>query len=246
MPLLCSALAWPTSSMMAVTRSTALSTPSMLAPDWRTSSLPSAMPLMLVWMSVRISLAAAPLRWASARTSDATTANPRPASPARAASTAAFSARMLVWKAMPSITATISPICRDDSLIWLIFSTARRTACPLACAVREASPTWLLAWRVWLAFCWAELSSSVTAAEASCSPSTCSCVRSVSSRFGAASASPVSARLRALSRTWATSVCSWSRMVRMASSRSAVSSRPLTSMGTFRRPAAISPATRAE
>jgi hypothetical protein len=42
------------------------------------------------------------------RTSPATTAKPRPCSPARAASTAAFSARMLVWKAMPSITPVMS------------------------------------------------------------------------------------------------------------------------------------------
>ena len=40
---------------------------------------------------------------ASRRTSSATTAKPLPASPARAASTAAFSARMLVWKAMSSM-----------------------------------------------------------------------------------------------------------------------------------------------
>ena len=42
------------------------------------------------------------------RTSPATTAKPRPCSPARAASTAAFSARMLVWKAMPSMTPMMS------------------------------------------------------------------------------------------------------------------------------------------
>ena len=49
-------------------------------------------------------LAAAAERCASARTSEATTAKPLPCSPARADSTAALSARMLVWKAMPSIT----------------------------------------------------------------------------------------------------------------------------------------------
>ncbi|OGK80423.1 MAG: hypothetical protein A2050_09440 [Candidatus Rokubacteria bacterium GWA2_73_35] len=47
-------------------------------------------------MSALISFAAAALRWARPRTSAATTANPRPCSPARAASTAAFRARMLV------------------------------------------------------------------------------------------------------------------------------------------------------
>ena len=67
--------------------------------------------------SWRTSLAAAPVRWASARTSDATTAKPRPCSPARAASTAAFSARMLVWKATPSMTWMMSPMRRDESAI---------------------------------------------------------------------------------------------------------------------------------
>ena len=43
-----------------------------------------------------LSLAALADRWASERTSSATTANPAPDSPARAASTAALSARMLV------------------------------------------------------------------------------------------------------------------------------------------------------
>ncbi len=47
---------------------------------------------------------------ASLRTSSATTANPLPCSPARAASMAAFSARRFVWSAMSSITVTISPI----------------------------------------------------------------------------------------------------------------------------------------
>ena len=51
-----------------------------------------------------LSLADAALRWASPRTSSATTANPRPASPAREASTAAFSASRLVCSAIWSIT----------------------------------------------------------------------------------------------------------------------------------------------
>jgi hypothetical protein len=57
-----------------------------------------------------ISRAASALRCARLRTSPATTAKPRPCSPARAASTAAFSARMLVWNAMPSITLMMSAI----------------------------------------------------------------------------------------------------------------------------------------
>ena len=41
-----------------------------------------------------------------------TQANPRPCSPARAASTAALSARILVWNAMPSITEMMSTMRR--------------------------------------------------------------------------------------------------------------------------------------
>jgi len=64
-----------------------------------------------------ISRAASALRPAKLRTSLATTAKPRPASPARAASTAAFKARMLVWKAMPSMTPMMSLILRELSVM---------------------------------------------------------------------------------------------------------------------------------
>ncbi len=84
-------------------------------PTWRTtptdspsvccarvdSRVPSSTLLAESSISVFTSLAAVAVRLASARTSAATTAKPRPWSPARAASTAAFKARMLVWKAMP-------------------------------------------------------------------------------------------------------------------------------------------------
>ncbi|MNP60315.1 hypothetical protein D3C76_1553890 [compost metagenome] len=88
---------------------------------------------------LRISLAAVALRWASMRTSAATTANPRPCSPAPAASTAALSARMLVWKAMPSITLEISAIFL--ALAWMVSIVVSMCcmASPPALAVREAS-----------------------------------------------------------------------------------------------------------
>ena len=72
----------------------------------------SSDPVVTCWLDVSIkaliSLAAVALRCASVRTSAATTAKPRPCSPALAASTAAFSARILVWKEMPSMTEMIS------------------------------------------------------------------------------------------------------------------------------------------
>lgn len=51
------------------------------------------------------------------RTSSATTANPFPAAPARAASTAALSARILVWNAISSMVFVILLILEDLSLI---------------------------------------------------------------------------------------------------------------------------------
>ncbi len=68
-------------------------------------------------------------RSASLRTSPATTANPRPASPARAASIAAFSARRLVWAAISLINSRISPIC---------------------CARSPSDPAWLATPSIWL------------------------------------------------------------------------------------------------
>jgi hypothetical protein len=54
-------------------------------------------------ISVLVSFADSALFAARLRTSSATTANPLPADPARAASTAALRASILVWKAISSI-----------------------------------------------------------------------------------------------------------------------------------------------
>ena len=65
-------------------------------------------------------------------TSEATTANPLPASPARAASIVAFNAKRLVWLAMSLIILTTSPMLWAasanpwiSSLVRLVSSTAR-------------------------------------------------------------------------------------------------------------------------
>src|ERR1700747_2602083 len=80
-----------------------------------------------------ISSVALAVWFASAFTSDATTAKPRPDSPARAASMVALSAKRLVWAAMLWISFTTSPI----------FSAPVESTCTVA-VVRSASPT---AWR---------------------------------------------------------------------------------------------------
>ena len=97
-------------------------------------------------ISAAVSLAAWAQRCARLRTSSATTANPMPASPARAASTAAFSARMLVWNAISSITLMILAILSLEALIspmattisssdWLV---AANFCCD--CVTRSAAP----------------------------------------------------------------------------------------------------------
>ncbi len=108
MPACCSRPAADISQMMPLTRCTLATTSSMVLPAWVTSRLPAPTFCTQSSIKVLISLAAPAERCASARTSDVTTAKPRPCSPARVASTAAFRARMLVWKAMPSITPMIS------------------------------------------------------------------------------------------------------------------------------------------
>ncbi len=97
-------------------------------------------------MSALISLAASAERWARARTSEATTAKPRPASPARAASTPAFSARRLVWKAISSITLMIWLISLADCSMRPMAPTASRTTWPERSASPLATDTTDWAW----------------------------------------------------------------------------------------------------
>ena len=86
--------------------------------------------------------AAASSDWAaSRRTSSATTAKPFPASPALAASTAAFRASILVWNAMFCMVVIIWPICSDELLtscmaetICSIFRSLSATCSPVSWA----------------------------------------------------------------------------------------------------------------
>ncbi len=73
------------------------------------------------WMPETCSAISAVARvvWtAKALTSEATTAKPLPASPARADSMVAFSAKRLVWAAMPEIISTIELMRSAASLSW--------------------------------------------------------------------------------------------------------------------------------
>src|SRR5450830_1101915 len=119
-------------------------TRSMVAPACSTSTLRSPTFFTESSMSSLISLTAVALRCARLRTSLATTANPRPCSPARAASTAAFKARILVWKAMPSITLMMSTILREEPLMAVIVATTRPTTSPPSTAMPDAAEaSWL-------------------------------------------------------------------------------------------------------
>ncbi|MNT51954.1 hypothetical protein D3C72_1889470 [compost metagenome] len=67
---------------------------------------PTCNDVIILWISSADSW----VRCARLRTSSATTANPRPASPARAASIAALSASRLVCWEMPLITSRMCPM----------------------------------------------------------------------------------------------------------------------------------------
>ncbi|CUI28170.1 Uncharacterised protein [Achromobacter xylosoxidans] len=124
--------------MMSVTRLTEATTSCMVVPAFSAWPAPSATLLTDASISVLTSRAACALRCANDRTSPATTAKPLPCSPARAASTAAFSARMLVWNAIPSMTETISEILRELAEISPIVLTTADTTAPPRWATSDA------------------------------------------------------------------------------------------------------------
>ena len=125
--------------MISVTRFTEATISLKVWPDWFTSDAPVLTFCTESWINALISLAAAADRCARFRTSAATTANPRPCSPARAASTAALSARRLVWNAISSMTEMISEIRSDARVISSIEATAEATTWPPRSAVSRDS-----------------------------------------------------------------------------------------------------------
>ena len=137
MPSVCSAVAVPISPTSTLTCWAWPTISPMVCWAWPTSAAPLRTVSTLLPIKVLISRAALALRWARLRTSEATTAKPRPCSPARAASTAALSARILVWKAMPSITPMMSEILPELALISPIVATTWPTKSPPVVA------TWL-------------------------------------------------------------------------------------------------------
>ncbi len=145
MPRVCSCAACRISE---ITRDTLVTLPtiSRMVPPLRSTCSEPALTLLTVdSISVLISLAACELRCASERTSPATTAKPRPCSPARAASTAAFSARILVWNAMPSITPvmsdTLTAACCTSPMVctaaWIAWPPSSATC--LACTEERSA-----------------------------------------------------------------------------------------------------------
>ena len=84
------------------------------------------------------------VRAARLRTSSATTANPRPCSPARAASIAALSASMLVCSAMLRMVCTMAPMMSDclftASMLWAAWFRSLEIAsmiCTVCCTTSE-------------------------------------------------------------------------------------------------------------
>src|SRR4051812_41675586 len=130
MPVVCSLVAAVISPSMSLTRRTCETMSVIVRPASPTRRLPVSTFSTLSPISVLISFAAWALRCARVRTSPATTAKPRPCSPARAASTAAFRARMLVWNAMPSMTPMMSSMRRADSEMPCIDPTTCATTSP--------------------------------------------------------------------------------------------------------------------
>ena len=122
-----------------------------------------------------MSFAALEDRSANERTSSATTANPRPMSPARVASLAAFSASRLVWSAICEIVSVIAPISSPLSLSSSICVDVATTASLIPCIASAVStaaclPSTAAVMLSWL-FSAAAVEEVLTLLRAACMPS---------------------------------------------------------------------------
>ena len=238
MPAVCSRLAALISPMMSATLRTDCITSFIVRPAWSTRVEPFFVRSTAERISDSISLAASVVRCDSVRTSAATTAKPRPCSPARAASTAAFNARMLVWNAMPLITEVISPILRELSLMALmVWITSPTTAWPRL-AWLAASSDRVFACSALCAFCFTVVVRCSTLEAVCCSALACDSVRVDRSELPCAISLEAPLRASVPTRTSLTMRARLSRMSRKPASRRAASSLPCTSMSEARSPRA--------
>mmetsp|Transcript_59422 Transcript_59422/g.140427 ORF Transcript_59422/g.140427 Transcript_59422/m.140427 type:complete len:247 (+) Transcript_59422:848-1588(+) len=238
MPLRCSRVALLISATMSLTRAIEALISVIVSPAWATRAAPLSTFSALRVIRALISLAASALRPASERTSPATTAKPRPCSPARAASTAAFKARMLVWKAMPSMVPMMSAICFE---LWLMSPMVAMTPCttspPRAATLLADAASWVAVWAVSAFWRTVAFISSIDAAVCS-RLAACSSVRCDRSVLPLA-ISPAPVRMESAPlRTWVTICTRPSRMPASAANNSAISSRPSARMSALRSPPA--------
>ncbi len=150
---------------------------------------------------------------------------------------------MLVWNAMPSITAMMSTMRRELSLMpFIVVTTSPTTSPPLRATVLAPSASWL-ADNAFSAF-WrtVEPSSSIDAA-ASCRADACSSVRMLRSLLPCEICAAATATLSEFSRTLPTTLTRLRCMAASALSNCAISSRPTTFTGVRRSPPAMALAT---
>ena len=121
------------SAICDLTRAAVSMTRDIAAPSAFTAASPVCVLRNVISISPAVSVAAVADFWARLPTSFATTEKPAPDSPAAAASTAAFSDKMLVWKAIPSISlTTLLMVLLETTMSLTTASIVRRSV--FACA----------------------------------------------------------------------------------------------------------------
>lgn len=123
------------------------------------SAISLAVTVVTFWMAAtvrRMFSVAAAVCWDSSLISPATTAKPRPAAPALAASMVAFKASRLVWEEMAAMLAVTEPIslaALPSWSMWRVVSAALTTASEvvrLASSALWATPEWSPPVRSWM------------------------------------------------------------------------------------------------